>query len=423
MVVRQLRDSIGLHGAMSRIDDDAAFDGIGRALDSVRKHLGMDVGFVSEFTGDERIFHHVSSAWEGAPIQVGQRLSLDRGYCKKIVDGEIPSVIPDTRAYPALQQIAETRLLPIGSHLSVPIRLADGTVYGTICCFSSEPVPTLNDRDLNTLKLVADLVSSQIETHVLETRRKAETLGLIQAAIVAAEPNMVYQPVYELASRTVVGAEALSRFSNAPYRTPDRWFADAGVVGLRSELEIAAIRNAVAGYASIWKDAPTMHLAVNASAATINEHDFLGVLRGAPLDRVLIEITEHDKVEDYGHLDKSLAPLREKGVRIAVDDAGSGYASLRHILRIRPDVIKLDISLTRDIDKDPMRHALATAVVQFSSQTSSLVLAEGIETEAELSTMTKLGVRLGQGFLLGKPAPVETMRPGPKRATRVRRPL
>lgn len=400
-----------LGGTTARIDeaDGTTLGSIDRALDAVRRHLGMEIAFISEFKGDERVFNHVSTASPDAPIKVGQHLSLDRGYCKKVIDGEIPQLIPDTRALASLSLIPETHSLPIGAHMSVPIIMADGSVYGTFCCLSHHANPTLNDRDLRVLKAVAELVSMQIEASVAEANRKRDILATIRSAISAGEPRIVFQPIFELANGHAVGAEALSRFSQLPYRTPDKWFADAGAVSLRSELEVIAIRHAIAEHEAIWRTLPKRYLAINTSATTLVEHDFLSILGHAPLDRIVIEITEHDAIEDYNLLAKALLPLRSKGIRVAVDDAGSGYASLRHILQLRPDLIKLDISLTKGIDQDPMRRALTAAVVEFSRQIACNILAEGIETQAELSVMSQLGVQFGQGFLLGKPGPSEAI--------------
>jgi EAL domain-containing protein (putative c-di-GMP-specific phosphodiesterase class I) len=117
----------------------------------------------------------------------------------------------------------------------------------------------------------------------------------------------------------------------------------------------------------------------------------------------VVEITEHELIEDYAHLLDALTPLRTAGIRLAVDDAGSGYASLRHILSLQPDIIKLDIALTRGVDTDPVRRALASALVGFARDTGSVIVAEGIETSAELAALQRLGVPLGQGFYLARP--------------------
>jgi EAL domain-containing protein (putative c-di-GMP-specific phosphodiesterase class I) len=123
--------------------------------------------------------------------------------------------------------------------------------------------------------------------------------------------------------------------------------------------------------------------------------------------RVVLEITEHEALADYGALAARLAPLREHGLRVAVDDVGAGYASLRHALQLAPDMVKMDMSLTRDVDRDPGRRALAAALISFADETEMTIVAEGIETEGELEALRTLGVQYGQGFYLARPAPLD----------------
>ena len=122
---------------------------------------------------------------------------------------------------------------------------------------------------------------------------------------------------------------------------------------------------------------------------------------------VVLEITEHEAIEDYGALAEALAPLRERGLRVAVDDVGAGYASLRHALQLAPDMVKMDISLTRGIDRDAGRRALAAALISFAGETNMTIVAEGIETAGELQALRSLGVRYGQGFYLSRPTPLD----------------
>jgi EAL domain-containing protein (putative c-di-GMP-specific phosphodiesterase class I) len=121
----------------------------------------------------------------------------------------------------------------------------------------------------------------------------------------------------------------------------------------------------------------------------------------------MLEITEHDVIEEYLNIDEVLRVLRKRGVRIAVDDAGAGYASFRHILKLAPDLIKLDTSITRGIDGNRAGRALASALIRFAQETGSAIVAEGVETAAELRTLRVLGVTSVQGYLLGRPAPLE----------------
>lgn len=187
-------------------------------------------------------------------------------------------------------------------------------------------------------------------------------------------------------------------------RSPDKWFLEAADAGLGALLELAVIRMALSALSSLPADA---YLAVNASPEAILSPDFEGVLDGLPVERIVLEITEHAHVEDYDRLREGLKALRKRGLRLAVDDAGAGYSSLRHILHLQPDLIKLDMTLTRNIDLDPARRALAAALVRFAKETGSQIIAEGVETASELAALRALGIENAQGYFLGRPASLD----------------
>jgi EAL domain-containing protein (putative c-di-GMP-specific phosphodiesterase class I) len=147
-----------------------------------------------------------------------------------------------------------------------------------------------------------------------------------------------------------------------------------------------------------------MYLSLNATADTIQSEEFRATLNDVPAERIVLELTEHAPVHDYRGLETVIERLRSKGLRVAVDDAGAGFSSLRHILNLQPDVIKLDIALIRGIDRDPARQALGRALLNFASEAyGASIVAEGIETNAELETLRDLGCPCGQGFYLGRP--------------------
>jgi EAL domain-containing protein (putative c-di-GMP-specific phosphodiesterase class I) len=213
---------------------------------------------------------------------------------------------------------------------------------------------------------------------------------------------MVFQPIVDLATSHIVGVEALARFPFLPQRPPDQWFAEAAELGLGPALELLAIRAAVE---QIDQLPPGTYLSVNASPATAQDPSLPGMLRPSG-QRIVLELTEHARVDEYDRLLDALEGLRRLGIRIAVDDAGSGYASLQHIVRLHPDVIKLDIELTRGIHADPARRALAASLVGFAAEIGATITAEGIETAEELDTLRRLRVRSGQGYHLARPAPL-----------------
>jgi EAL domain-containing protein (putative c-di-GMP-specific phosphodiesterase class I) len=380
-----------------------------RALRTVRAHLNMDVAFISEFVGNSRYFHHVDSKSGRAPVKAGDWISLADGYCKKIVDGELPQLIPNTADVAAAIAIPATRNMPIGSHISVPLRLSDGQLYGTFCCFSFDAVAGLNERDLQMMKAFAELVAQQIDSEMTGLRERAIIFERIDAVLKSNQPSMVYQPSYCISDQRLLGAESLARFGFLPHRSPDVWFAEARQVNLQVDLELKAIRSAVQEFAPAWRFGP-LSLSLNSSAQTILDPRLGDMLRQFPAEQIILEITEHDHVENYETLMSALAPLRARGVKIAVDDAGSGYASMRHILNIRPDIIKLDVSLTNGIDTDLTRLALARALCEFGRQTGCNLVAEGIETAGQLETLRGIGVHAAQGYFMGRPMPFDQFR-------------
>jgi EAL domain-containing protein (putative c-di-GMP-specific phosphodiesterase class I) len=199
----------------------------------------------------------------------------------------------------------------------------------------------------------------------------------------------------------VLGAEALARFGTEPQRSPAQWFIEAAEVGLGVQLELAALRRAAMGLSLL---PPGSFLSVNASADTIRSPALLDALDGLPASRLVIELTEHERVEDYEQLITPVAELRARGVRLAVDDAGAGFASLQHILRLRPDVIKLDRTFIEGVEDDPVKRALTTALVTFAADIGASLVAEGIATAGELDALRSLGVRQAQGRFLAEPS-------------------
>lgn len=373
-------------------------------LRAVRTHLDMEVGFVSEFLDGRRVFRHVECADANACIEVGGSDPLEESYCHWIAQGELPQLIRDPADHPLAARLPATRAIPVGAHLSVPIRLRDGRVYGTFCCFSSQPDRSLNDRDLATIEAFAQLASEQIqETIDSDTLRQAK-LSKITRILRERDLRIVYQPVLRLDAPRVEFVEALARFQSKPYQTPDRWFSTASEVGLGAELELVAVKMALAGLGELND---RISLSINLSPETILNDGLDTALSGVPLHRLILEITEHEAIAQYSRLNRVLAPLRRQGLRLAVDDMGAGYSGLRHILQLRPDLIKLDMSLSRGIDEDPARRALASALISFSREIDSELVAEGVETEGELDTLRSLGVNLVQGFLLGRPATLD----------------
>ncbi|WP_198375878.1 EAL domain-containing protein [Neoroseomonas rubea] len=377
-----------------------------RALRAIRTHLGLEVAYASRFEGNRMVLRDVDAPGLEQMAHPGAAFSLDDVYCRHILAGRLPELIPDTAAEPLAMRLPITAALPIGTHLSVPIRLRDGSVYGMFCCLGFAPNPTLNRRDLQMVKAFADLAAHEIEEEVQAERRAQEREERILAAIEQGLITIAYQPIWGLSPRRPVGFECLARFSATPARPPNVWFAEAAEIGRGAALEMTAIRIALEALPRLPED---IYLAVNASPETVLAPEFGAVFEGHSLSRILLEVTEHAAITCYDRLTARLSEMRAAGLRIAVDDAGAGYSGLQHILQLRPDLIKLDMSLTRDVDSDPARQALAAALVAFARDTGSGIVAEGVETEAELAALQALGIERAQGYLLGRPMPAAAM--------------
>lgn len=377
------------------------------ALHSIREYLGMDVGFISEFKGDHRVML-VVDADRPVGIFTGQRIPMSAGYCRDVVEGKLPEGIPDTSILPRAAAKPETKSLPIGSHASVPIRLSDGRVFGTFCCFDAKPTKRLSQRDISAMKTIADVVAFHIEHEVMDAVEKDKAAERLRSVLDAGLPIVVYQPVMEIASGRIVGAEALARFPWKPTRAPDQWFSEARSVSMGDELSEAAVKRALDDFAPA-RSGTDMVLGLNMPPSFILSVDLEKLLEGYPLDRLTIEITEHDRIDDYDAVAVALSSLRAKGVRLAIDDMGAGFANMRHVVKLKPDAIKIDASLIGGVDADPMKQAWISGLVEFARKAGISLLAEGIETRAELDLMREMGVRYGQGYFLGRPMNVDKL--------------
>ncbi len=260
-------------------------------------------------------------------------------------------------------------------------------------------------------RLVADLpsvseaaaVASALVAPALEARHEVEAARARVAEVIRLGAfHPVFQPIVDLGTGLTIGFEALTRFTNG--QSPDRVFADGAQAGLGADLEAAtlgaALRDAGRLPAQAW-------LSVNVSPAFLADPTSLQAILAQRSRPIVIELTEHEIIADYPALAAAMRTLGSD-LRLAVDDAGAGVANFQHLVELRPQLIKIDAGLIRGANTDLSRQALIVGLIHFAEMSGALVLAEGIETEAERDTVTRLGVTLGQGYLLGRPAPVET---------------
>lgn len=254
-------------------------------------------------------------------------------------------------------------------------------------------------RRLPLLAEVADLVTTLVHPSLEAGALLTEARAAIELVISRRAFIPHFQPIVRLVDGVVVGHEALTRFTDGC--PPNVRFAEAERFGLGRALERATLESAILAATTL---PPGTALSLNVSPALLLTDPTLGALVSVADREVVLELTEHAPVEDYDALRSRIGALGGS-VRIAVDDAGSGYASLRHILALRPAWVKLDIDLVRGIDDDPARQALIAGFVHFAAEAGCELIGEGIETEAERRTLIRLGVLQGQGYLLGRPSP------------------
>ena len=281
-----------------------------------------------------------------------------------------------------------------------PLVLA-GAVVGGIVLGSAAAEGRSRLEELGSLIAeFGEVIATVVGPELAERREVGGVRSAIERVLADGGFHSVFQPAWDLTERTVVGYEALTRFTDGT--RPDLRFARAAAAGLGLELEVATLSAALAAARELPE---ACWLSVNASPELILEHGLLAKVLEARAGRpIILEVTEHAAVDDYAALREAVASLGPD-TRIAVDDAGAGFASLRHVIELRPDFVKLDMGLIRGIDEDNARKALVAGMVHFASETGCALVAEGIETANELLTLRELGINLGQGFLLGRPAP------------------
>jgi EAL domain-containing protein (putative c-di-GMP-specific phosphodiesterase class I) len=374
------------------------------AVAAARAHLGMDVAFLSEFVEDRQFFRVVEGDSESFHMPPGSSIPLEASYCPRMTRGSLPSAIPDVRGDPLVREMAITDDANVGAYIGVPVRFADGDLYGTLCGLSHAS-HELRERDVRFLQVLAAIIADELcrDPQCLEERRRHAQQ--ITRALDGTGVMTVLQPIVRLDDRVPVGFEALTRFDgHVPPRPPDEWFAAAWDIGVGEELELIAVRKALGALDRLPDE---LYLSVNVDPRAVVSAGFLEAIESPRARRLLVELTEHAPVTDYEPLARAIGALRQRGVRFAVDDAGAGYAGLNHIVRVAPDVVKLDRFLTRGVDTDPARQALTASAAAFAAATRTRVIAEGIETPGELQALRAAGIRYGQGYHLGRPGPLE----------------
>lgn len=358
----------------------------------------LDIAVVYEFAHDGSVVPIGQIAPPGAPTFPGRPLPAARAaYLRESATG--PWIDewrrrPDDDAYrSAWLDLGLTcgAFVPFGS---------DGVTHGLISAGTTAPIGSAGvARWLPSLTEFATIAAALLVPELSTRRAEEGTRAEMHRIIVEEDLVTVFQPIVRLRDGSVIGYEALTRFADGT--PPDHRFAVADSVGVGRELESAAIVVALREARRLPRG---RWVSVNLSPSRLTEPGIIELLRARRGRPLVVEVTERLAIDDYDAVRTALDRLGGS-VEVAVDDAGAGFASLRHILELRPSYVKLDMQLVRGVDADPARQALIAGMVYFARQSGCHLIAEGIETEAERVALRRLGVPFGQGFRFGYPAP------------------
>ena len=375
---------------------------VAELLRTAKSSLGLSLTFLTRLDGEVQ---HLEVVESSIPfIHDGQTQPQATSLCQAILDGKLPSVIPNIAKIPEAKRLPAARFPRIRSYISVPVSLSDGTLYGTFCAAGFTADNDLTKRDKALMEVLASAAATIIEPGVQERRRDAAIRSRLQPIFDAGGPRIVLQPIVALADGARVGVEALSRFPAEWFQAPDEVFADAALIGDGLELEMLAVRRAADAFVGV-----SGYLSINFSAQTLLDVRCQDLLNSLPLERVVLELSEHDPVLDYRVLLEALAPLRRNGLRLAIDDVGAGFASLRHILLTSPDVIKLDRSIVAGASVDPILRRLVQSLTEFGHDAGASVVAEGVETRDDAVALRDAGVDYGQGWHFARPGSADQL--------------
>jgi diguanylate cyclase (GGDEF)-like protein/PAS domain S-box-containing protein len=391
------------------VDEPLADDGpeipvelVRTLLSLLRSRLGLETAWLASFRDGMQTFEVLDGDTDAIGFKSGDSASLFDSYCVRVIDGRLPGIIPDTRADQTTDALPVTHEFGLGAYVGVPVLNRNGGTVGMVCAVSREAKPYLADIDLRIVKQVAELIGTLIESPESGTDTTAAQRAAIRRVVYQRDFEVVFQSVHDVPTGKVVGVEALARFPREPFR-PDGFLAQAALLGLGIELETAIVARVISKVPQLPED---IFVAVNISPAAALVAPWTQMLADVDPSRIVLELTEHDAVLDYGALDDALEPCRARGVRVAVDDVGAGFSSFSHVLELSPEFVKIDQSITRHIDVDDARRRLAHAIAELAGQMGATVIAEGVETQGELDTINAVGISSAQGYYLSRPRPL-----------------
>jgi diguanylate cyclase (GGDEF)-like protein/PAS domain S-box-containing protein len=371
-------------------------------LGLLRTRLGLDTAWLSSFREGIQTMEVLDGDADAVNLSAGDQSSLSDSYCVRVIDGRLPGIIPDTTANQTTAALPVTGEWNLGAYVGVPVLSPNGATIGMVCAVSPQAKPYLADIDLRVVRQVAELIGTLIASPEKSLDTTAAQRAEIRKVVSQRDFEVVFQPVHDVTSGKVMGVEALARFPRAPFR-PDAFLAQAALLGLGIQLETAILRRVISMVPRLPEN---IFIAVNLSPGAALVAPWAQLLADVEdPSRIVLELTEHDAVLDYGALEEALEPCRSRGVRIAVDDVGAGFSSFSHVLELSPEFVKIDQSITRHIDVDDARRRLAHAIAELAGQMGATVIAEGIENQGELDAVGAVGITAAQGFYLSRPRP------------------
>ncbi|MGY1619752.1 EAL domain-containing protein [Geodermatophilus sp. SYSU D00691] len=363
-------------------------------LDTARERVGTDVAYLADFTDREQRVRLVAGHLDTVDIAAGLSAPIEGTFCVRVLSGLVPPVVNAAGRDSRTRDLAEP--VGIGAYVGAPIRAADGRAVGMLCCLSQSERAQLDADSARFVEFLAELVSQRIG--VLDDEERARDRFVEE--LPGRGMRTVFQPIVEIGSGRTVAYEALTRFDGADTATV---FAQAALSGRGTIIERVALAAVLDVLDARPLDVP---VSVNLSPDALVDADVLDLLLTDRPQVVGVEITEHRPIRDYTAVLRVRERLRRAGLPVSVDDAGAGYASLRHVLRLEPDTIKLDAGIVSGVHADPARQALVTAMVGFAEGIGASVVAEGVEVPAERDLLAARGIQLGQGWLWGRPGPL-----------------
>ena len=373
---------------------------IGDMIEALRARLDMDVAFVSRQIGTtHRIFTHVAARGV-APLASGDHNPNENSLCWLVIQGKLPERVVDTSHYEAAACLPITDAINVRSHFSVPMRRRDGRVHGSLCCFSYRPRPDVGEREMQMIRSVAAIVSDQIESRIELEERGEEAAEAIARLIIDDALTVSHQPIYDLTDWHLVGHECLMRHRHSPECSPRDLLEQARAAGRKLELELHMARKALA---TLDPAHPERFIAINVSPETLVSDALARVIPEGLESRLVIELNEAEAATCLAGLKDAIAMWKERAW-VALNSAGSGFAGLQSLVELGPDIVKIDREFLSGVASEPARRAAVKALVQFAGDTGVTLIAQGVETRADLQALRELGVRFAQGNILGKPA-------------------